>query len=156
MTPRQAYPLLLAHACGGAPVRGRTRFQKMIFLMREDLKDDARVPNLGFAPFDYGPYSKTLQRDIDALTSDRLIDEEMSDSDHTARTVYTYTITKAGTEIASKLLSDPRFKKYGFRDAYERLEEIKGEFKDISLPDLLKHVYAKYPEYASLSKYEMW
>lgn len=128
----------------------------MIFIMREDLKDDTHVPNLGFAPFDYGPYSKTLQRDIDALTSDGLIDEERSDSDRTARTVYTYTITKAGMGVASKLLSDTRFEEYGFRDAYEKLEEIKGEFNDTSLPDLLKHVYAKYPEYAALSKYEMW
>ena len=156
MTPRQAYPLLLAHACGGAPVRGRTRFQKMIFLMREDLKDDARVPNLGFAPFDYGPYSKTLQRDIDTLTSGGLIGEDRSDSDRTAGTVYTYTITEAGSERAGRLLSDPGCESYGFRDAYEKLEEIKDRFNDVSLPDLLKHVYAKYPEYAALSKYEVW
>lgn len=156
MTPRQVYPLLLAHACGGAPVRGRTRFQKMIFLMRERLKDDKRVPSLGFAPFDYGPYSKTLQRDIDALTSDGLICEDRSDSDRPARTVYTYAITEAGRGTADKLLSDPRYEVYGFNNAYDKLEEIKAEFNDTALPDLLRHVYARYPEYAALSKYEVW
>ena len=146
----------MVHACGGAPVRGRTRFQKMIFLMREQLKDDARVPNLGFAPFDYGPYSKTLQQDIDALTSDNLIREDMPSPDQTARAMYTYTITKEGKGRVGRLLADPRYKRYGFKEAYDKLEEIKAEFNDTDLPGLLRHVYAKYPEYAALSKYKPW
>lgn len=146
----------MAHARGGAPVRGRTRFQKMIFLMREELKGDGRVPDLGFAPFDYGPYSRALQLDIDSLASDGLIGEDRPDPNRTARAVYTYAITDAGREMAGRLLSDPRHRKYGFREAYGKLEEIKREFNDAGLADLLRHVYAKYPEYAALSRYKPW
>ena len=64
MILRQAYPLLLAHACGMDPIRGRTRFQKMMFLLHEEMEKEGAGGRMGlrFVPHYYGPYSGMLQR----------------------------------------------------------------------------------------------
>lgn len=159
----------MAYACDSEEIHGRTRFQKMIFLMEHDMRRRRRrkgggkaeeggmpMPNLGFVPFDYGPYSKTLQQDVDTLVEEGRLSEERGDPSSGGRVMYTYAITREGKRIAKMLVSDPRYAEFRFGEAYEELEKIKEKFNGMGLPDLLKHVYGAYPEYASLSKYDLW
>ena len=156
----------MAYACDSREIHGRTRFQKMIFLMEQGMRRKGAggkaeeggepMPNLGFVPFDYGPYSKTLQQDVDTLVEGRLLSEERGDPSSGGRVMYTYAITREGKRIAEMLVSDPRYAEFRFGEAYEELEEIKKKFNGMGLPGLLKHVYGAYPEYASLSKYDLW
>ena len=163
MLHRQVYPLLLAHACDSAPIRGRTRFQKMIFMMEQSLKKkgaegrrgEVAMPDLGFVPFEYGPYSKTLQQDVDELVNANLV-HERDGRNQAGKVLYTYTITRNGGRIARKLVADAQYRPYRFGDAHTELERIKSRFNDMDLPDLLRHVYESYPYYASRSKYEIW
>lgn len=157
----------MAYACDSEEIHGRTRFQKMIFLMEQGMKrrkgaggkaegEGRPMPNLGFVPFDYGPYSKTLQQDVDTLVEERRLSEERGDPSSGGRVMYTYAITRKGKRIAKMLVSDPMYAEFRFGEAYEELEKIKKKFNGMGLPDLLKHVYGAYPEYASLSKYDLW
>lgn len=164
MLHRQVYPLLLAHACDAEEIRGRTRFQKMVFLMEQKIKSEGGggaaggtpMPSLGFVPFDYGPYSKTLQLDVDMLVRENLLKEEKTPPNSEGKVMYTYTITEEGKRVAKRLVSDPKYKKYRFKEAHAELDKIKKEFNNMGLPVLLRRVYGDYPDYASLSKYELW
>ena len=153
---RQAYPLLLAHANGSQPILGRTRFQKMIFLMQEKLAANGAKPavGLGFVPYDYGPYSKALQQDIDGLIGEGLLESDQIRSPDTGKIMYKYTITGPGEAMADVLMTEPGYREYDFLGAYKTLEGIKEEINGMELGDLLRKVYAEYPEYATYSKYE--
>ena len=71
----------MVHA-GGKAVRGRTRFQKMMFLLREEMERMGRDDSveLGFVPHHYGPYSRQLQDDIEALIGEGMIEERPEES----------------------------------------------------------------------------
>jgi uncharacterized protein YwgA len=67
---RDAHKLLLLLKHHG-PIRGRTRFQKLVFLLQEKYHIDF---GYNFIPYYYGPYSRKLQMEIDWLAAHRLIE----------------------------------------------------------------------------------
>lgn len=153
---RQAYPLLLAYANESQPIMGRTRFQKMIFLMEKELAAHGARPvaKLGFIPYDYGPYSKALQQDIDGLIDEQLVKDDEIKSPDTGKIMYKYTITGTGSTMADLLMTEPEYKACGFHDAYRILGGIKERINGMDIGDVLRRVYAEHPEYAMYSKYE--
>jgi len=84
--------LIVLHYCG--EIWGRTRFQKIIFLLQErfEIKFSYR-----FIPYHYGPYSKDLQFDIDLLHFAGAIQVELRDG-----TPYMYSLAQKGIELAQK------------------------------------------------------
>lgn len=153
---RQAYPLLLAYANESQPIMGRTRFQKMIFLMEKELvvRGAKPVAKLGFIPYDYGPYSKALQQDIDGLIDERLVMDDEIKSPDTGKIMYKYTITGTGSTLADLLITEQEFEEYNFLEAYRILGGIKEKINGMEIGDVLRKVYAEHPEYAMYSKYE--
>lgn len=154
MLVRQAYSLWMVHA-GGEPVRGRTRFQKMMFLLREEMGKMGKGGSveLGFVPHHYGPYSRHLQDDIEALIGEGLI-EEKGEPGQSGQYMYRYRTTRKGERMARALL-DPRYEECGLdREAYEAVCRIKKRVNGMEIRDLLEEVYAAHPEYAQYSKYE--
>ena len=66
LTPRQRIMLgALATARGGkfAPVQ----IQKLFFLIDENLADRIGGPYFAFEPYDYGPFDKSVYRELEAL-----------------------------------------------------------------------------------------
>lgn len=157
MIARQAYALLMAHANGKEPVRGRTRFQKMMFLLWKGMEGEGGgggLSGLGFAPHHYGPYSRQLQDDIEGLIGEGMIGEEVVESP-AGQYAYRYRVTERGAATAEALLGDPRYEKYGFGGrAYEAICGIKKRVNGMGIRDLLEEVYAEHPEYAQYSRYE--
>ena len=155
MLVRQAYSLWMVHANGGEAVRGKTRFQKMMFLAREEMKrteEGARI-ELGFVPHHYGPYSRQLQDDIEWLISEDMVEERREES-QAGQYMYKYAITGKGDRVAKALL-DPRYEEYGLGgEAYETIRRIKARVNAMEIRDLLEEVYAEHPEYAQYSRYE--
>ena len=154
MLVRQAYSLWMVHA-GGKAVRGRTRFQKMMFLLREEMVKMGKGGSveLGFVPHHYGPYSRHLQDDIEALIGEGMIEERPEES-QAGQYMYRYRTTRKGDNTARALL-DPRYEEYGLdREAYEAVCRIKKRVNGMEIRDLLEEVYAAHPEYAQYSKYE--
>ena len=156
MIVRQAYALLMVHANGEEPVRGRTRLQKMMFLLWKSMggKGMNGCAGLGFVPHHYGPYSRQLQDDIEGLIAEGLIEEE-KEASPAGQYMYRYRATGAGARMAAALVEDPKYKEYGFGGAaYEEIRGIKSKVNNMEIRDLLEEVYSKHPEYAQYSKYE--
>ncbi|MFC7229982.1 PadR family transcriptional regulator (plasmid) [Salinirubellus salinus] len=146
---RKLLPMALLHACGGDQIEGRTRLQKLVFLMEQELDEEAKtalnLPDYNFIPYDYGPFSKALYDDLDSLEEDGLIrveEEDMADG----KVKYTYQLTDDG-----KSWVDQRLPQDAPNSVRERAEALKSEFNGVLLSDLIDTVYAEYPKYAENS-----
>lgn len=141
----------MTYAMNKEPVEGRTRMQKMLFLLQQEYKlCDFQYK---YHAYDYGPYSSTLQSDLDQLIEEGLLDEEGEEFQN-GKYKYRYLITKKGIRLVESALSDPKNKKLQLKQIYRSAEKIK-EFANLSsLDNLLKYVYSKHPEYAKFSIFE--
>lgn len=111
--------------------------------------------NLGFnfIPYDYGPYSKVLQFDINELIERILLEEEPRMNLY-GKYMYRYRITEKGKMLVDRLLTEPAYHKYSFSTVLNLLEDIKIHINGMELEALLHEIYTDYPEYARLSKYK--
>ena len=152
MLVRTTLPLLLTFANDGEPIEGRTRFQKMIFLLLERAKFFTN--RYEFVPHDYGPYSRELQSDIDYLIREGHVTEERKTREE-GKIKYVYSITKDGTSFVNHIISNEKLNnEFQFSNILELTNEVKNDlnYKDLSL--LLSKIYDEYPEYAKYSKFQ--
>jgi uncharacterized protein YwgA len=112
----------------------RIRIMKGIFLLS---KDAVRPPELNyrFVPYDYGPFTPEIYRDIDALLADGFIEPDTYDR--------AYRVTDAGRVRLDHASFDT--------SAAARLDELRAEVTDLSFRELLRKVYQEHPESASRS-----
>jgi uncharacterized protein len=97
-----------------------------------------------FVPYNYGPMSREVYRDLDELVDDGLL-EATPVSGHTWQR---YRVTSAGRDHAQQLLDEGDA---AALDAARRLHAIKQSIVDMSFARLLNDVYDRYPEYAARS-----
>ncbi|QLG28181.1 helix-turn-helix transcriptional regulator [Halorarum halophilum] len=146
---RKLLPLALLGACEGDEIEGRTRLQKLVFLMEQELEEESKSsldsPDYGFIAYDYGPFSKELYDDLDSLEDADLIDVEEEDITD-GKVKYTYRLTEEGRSWARHLIDNE-----GATGVYSLAEDLKEEYNDMLLSDLINKVYAEYPEYAKNS-----
>lgn len=146
---RKLLPLALMYAEEGETVEGRTRLQKMVFLLEKALEQHHRSPIDGpqynFIPYDYGPFSKTLYDDLDYLCDEGLVEDSEEKLDN-GQVKYEYEITDEGRDfVKSQLLSADG------EVIVELADDIRQEFNHVLLSNLIDYVYSEYPEYAENS-----
>ncbi|WP_336358500.1 hypothetical protein [Haloarcula sp. CGMCC 1.6347] len=139
-------PLALLDASEGS-LNGKTRLQKLAFLLDEQELGD-QFDAYSFKKYDYGPFSKRLLEDIEALERKGLVDISKS------RTMggnqrYDYELTDTGSEVIEQLLGVDDVEK-----VFNAAENTVNKYKDMSLRDLIEHVYDEYPEYQENSVYQ--
>lgn len=151
MPRRQLLPLALAYADNQEPVHGRTRLQKMVFLMQQELEDEGfdltGRNQYQFMAYDYGPFSKTLYDDIDRLKDQHLIHENEEEFDGD-KVIYEYKIEQDGIQSLEERLTDDQV-----QQLVEKAQEIKEQFNEMPLQKLIDKVYSQYPNYAKNSQF---
>lgn len=155
MLRRQLLPLALMYAHDRDPIEGRTRLQKMIFLLQKKFEEeDGGLPisdKYSFTPYDYGPFSQPLYTDLDELREADLdgnqLVVERSDTFDRGKVKYQYELTPAGTAFIEDELADDA----KFQQILRKAEEIKEEYNNLSLNEVIDRVYSEYPEYAENS-----
>jgi uncharacterized protein YwgA len=152
-------------------VSGRTRLQKLLFLLTQHLQADVQAR---FEAFHYGPFEENLNADIEFLTAEGLVEGpgslaeiELGDGDRGARLVEwvrartgpanelveSYRLTKRGMDWVQRFLADPTVGREEPRARlFEESARLKERFGRVSLDALIDHVYDEYPEYAENSK----
>jgi uncharacterized protein YwgA len=146
---RKILPLALMYAEDGEIIEGRTRLQKMVFLLEKELEELEKSPidssDYDFIPYDYGPFSKKLYDDLDYLSKKGLIDdieEEMDDG----QVKYNYKITSKGEEFVESQLNSSD------SELIRKLaEQMKRNYNSRPISSLIDYVYSEYPEYAENS-----
>lgn len=140
MLDRELLTMLLLYAMDRKPIYGRTRMQKLLFLVDRETK----AALYRFYPFEYGPFSFDLNDDIRDLTYWGYLNEEPEKFKDKIR--YKYTLTEKGEKEIKKILRSSEYKH--LHKFYKKIEEIKARYYDYPLPELLREVCCKYPEYA--------
>jgi uncharacterized protein len=143
---------------------GITRLEKLLFLVEKETDISNEIDEtFPFEPYHYGPYSKEVYQAVDLLTALQLLDErridasssldvseefealdefDISDDRYIERQLL---LTSDGRDVANVLSRQlsPKGK--------SELTRIKDSYGGMSLRQLLRYVYASYPEYASKS-----
>lgn len=146
MIDRELLPVALLQANGGEEIDGRTRMQKLVFLIQEEFEDaDQQLPGTyTYVPYDYGPFARGLYDDLDRLKKEGVIEEKKTEmADGTIK--YEYELSDQADNYLSQL---PKKK---LQRTLELAEQIKSKFNNTRLPELLDYVYSEYPEYAANS-----
>lgn len=131
--------LALAKSPGGelSPVQ----VQKAMFLFGQGAGDSAGADYYAFQPYDYGPFDAAIYADLRRMTSLGHVRGEWNPD----RRWKTWAITETGREAALVLAGD----------ADARLADYLGRIvtwvRRKSFSDLLRSVYAAYPEFAANS-----
>lgn len=135
--------LLLLIAFKGPPSGlDPVRLQKGMFLFAME----GGVPpseQYDFEPYNYGPMSRELYRDLDDLAADGLL-RAVEVSGHSWQR---YLSTPEGNERARALLDEDEAP----LDSAQKLYEIKRSIVDKNFAKLLNDVYDRYPTFASRS-----
>lgn len=146
---RKILPLALMYAEDGDIIEGRTRLQKMVFLLEKEVEQIEETPidssRYDFIPYDYGPFSKKLYDDLDYLSAEGLIDdfeEKMNDG----QVKYNYELTSDGEEFVESQLNSSESELI-----IELAEEMKTRYNNVPLSALIDYVYSEYPKYAENS-----
>lgn len=129
-------------------VKGSTRLEKLLFLLKEDLRVTG-APFYSFKSYLFGPFSKEVMEDAKAMRNMKLVDitsetieapSELSDALFIRKN---YKLTSEGEKQAERyydeLAEDRRV-----RDAIHKIRE----YNSMPLSDLLSYVYKKFPKYS--------
>lgn len=134
--------LLLFAAYEGAPDGlDPIRFQKGLFLFAQR----AHVPERSkyvFKPYDYGPMSPSIYRDLDRLVDEGLLERVSVPGKQWSR----YKPSRVTFHEGQKLLKQAEDEK--LLEAARELFEIKKDVSRMGFNELLERVYDDYPEFA--------
>lgn len=147
ITKKQLIPLALLEACGHH-VEGKTRLQKLAFLVDELELGNEELDAYHFRKYDYGPFSKELLQDTEELEEKGLV--EIS----TTRTLggnkrYDYELTEKGKSVVDQLYNDDLGEKVS-----DAADTVCDKYGDLPLRTLVEKVYEQFPEYKENSVYQ--
>lgn len=137
MLTRQNW-LLLALWKSPDGVMSPVQIQKALFLFGQEVDDSVGTGLYSFQPCDYGPFDAAIHADLRRMMGEGYIRGQWSPG----RSWKSYAITETGRQAAFALE----------RDADTRHTEFLGRIvewvRGRSFSDLLRSVYAAYPEFA--------
>jgi len=139
-------PLALLRASGGG-IQGKTRLQKLAFLLDEEELGD-QFDAYQFRKYDYGPFSKELLEDVESLEKKGLVEIRKSRTlGGNAR--YDYRLTEDGEAVVKDL-----FDRDETSPILDDAKSTLSNYGDMPLRELIERVYQKYPEYKENSVYQ--
>jgi uncharacterized protein len=117
------------------------QLQKALFLIGQKMPDAVKPDFYEFVPHNFGPFSKDIYGDVEALNDEGLIDEITK----TGQNWPEYRISQTGTQRAEEL------RKNVSPDTYNYLDKLVKWVEEQSFQDLLHAVYSAYPDFAKNS-----
>ena len=127
---------VLVIAAAGSTGLTPVQLMKSVFLISKTGLSDLPSNFYPFFAYNYGPFHPDVYRDVEMLVSEGLVYEDRP----AERSWSKYVITTTGTEYAHDLKRriSPEFSKY--------LDEVVAWVKSLTFNQLLRAIYAKYPE----------
>lgn len=134
--------LELIRASGGE-IYGRTRMQKLMFLAQEE--GGLREKQFRYIGWDYGPFSRDLQVCINTLVNLELLVEGTHPT-KSGESAYRYVLTDGGRALLEQAPWNPVETESG------QIARLVREWGSRNLDELIRHVYARNPEFTERSK----
>ena len=117
-------------------VYGRTFFQKFFFLIEKEVLPEL---NLGYVPYHYGPFSRTLDKILRMLQKENFVTEDVC-FNGTRVVQRTFTLTSLGQEHAKLSLQKIDLQ------VFRKITQYVNEFKTATPSQILKYFYEEYPK----------
>lgn len=135
---KQRQRWILLHLFLFEGVKGRTRFEKLLYLQKEELRF-VKGNFYSFRWLHYGPYSEELMHDLDELRDGNLISVEVKEVDVKSNVahLFIYRLTSKGKELIPSILTELPV------GTLEKLEKLKP-FQEMPLEKLMEYVYKKF------------
>lgn len=140
MFDKYLVPLYMLY-CMNGELNGRTRFQKLVFLTKEKLKEGNHDIDIQFSRLFYGPFSRDLRDSLKTHIKEGTVSEWVEDSSYGL--VYIYQLTDDGRNIVADSLRRGLIP----QEVKRKIEEVAHEFGDKPLDELIALVYREYPQY---------
>lgn len=168
--------LYLLYANGMQPVTGRTRLQKVLFLLEKEQKLASHLKStFDFEPWKFGPYSAELLRDIEFLENVGLLKSKsvglLGEPERKEQDLASLDYIDDASEYSPEQLyvqEEFCLTEHGLKFVQERIEPrlsskiktaiatTKKKYGRLSLSSLLRYVYIKYPRYAAKSELKQY
>jgi uncharacterized protein YwgA len=138
--------LLLLNAPGlsgveNEPIKGRTKLQKLLFLIQKSIPKNSLLVSYPFRPFKYGPFCKEVYDDLQFLKEEGLIKEEKEYLKE--KGIYVkFKLTEKGQQKARELANTPE----GI-ELVKVVTDIKKKFNHMTVADLVEFTHEQYPGY---------
>jgi len=130
-------PLVLASMLG--EIRGRTRFQKLMFFIQKKAKSEGMANvSFDFKLYLYGPFSVSLNHTIDDLVAHQYLTETLEETPN-GYVMHVYAMTKKG----KSLLNMAKNKGLITLQLSQIIEEIAEKYGELPLPLLVEEAYAQ-------------
>ena len=142
MFDKYLVPLYMLYFMHGE-LRGRTRFQKLVFLTKEKLKEEDRDIGLQFSRLFYGPFSRDLRDSLKTHIKEGTVEESVYESSYGL--VYIYKLTDEGRDLVENSLRRGLIP----QEVKKKIEQVAREYGDKPLDELIATVYRDYPQYDS-------
>jgi len=124
-------------------LKGRTRLQKILFLIQDKL---ATVLDYEFKKGYYGPYSYKLRSIVDELVALGFLDE-IVETTASGNDMVCYQITDSGQALLTHWLGQNILP----QTARRRIDDIYDKYGTLPLPLLVRRIYKEYPEWTEKS-----
>jgi len=122
-------------------IRGKTRLQKLLFLVQNELKRRGYKAKYAFRPYLYGPYSRELYTDIEWLRMNKLI--EVKTALHEKMGLLTdFVITEKGR---NRLVDGKETQIY--RNIDSIVEDVVMRYNKMSVTQLVDFVHKRFANY---------
>lgn len=138
---RKHWTLLAVAAAGGERV-SPVQLQKVLFLLGREMPDAVRSGYYEFRPYNYGPFDSAVYADAQILADEGLININRPyrwDE---------YSVTPKGVAVAQRLRDDAS------PGAVVYLEKVVHWALSLSFQDLVRAIYARYPDTRAKSIFE--
>lgn len=144
MAQQHLLPLALLYTDRSREIDGATKFQKLVFLAQEET-------NLG-SPFEYesekyGPFSAELAATLSELERRGLIEKDVR-TNRSGKDKHHFRLTDEGQSVVRRLKDESD----AFDDVLDAAHELKQDYNNMSLDQILKYVYSNYPGYTGESR----
>lgn len=137
MLDRTSWVVLFLGLPGGRYESDQIRIMKGLFLWSQEGPESSRHL-FAFRPYDFGPFDTSIYQDLDSLVATGIVSiEEIAGSSRRL-----FRLTPSGVRQFDLLKTE------ALTGEIEQLQDIKLRVTSMGFADLLKHVYAKYPEFA--------
>jgi uncharacterized protein YwgA len=140
MFDKYLVPLYMLYSMHGE-LKGRTRFQKLVFLTKEKLREENHDIDIQFNRLFYGPFSRDLRDSVKTHIREGTVLEWVEESSYGL--VYIYEITDNGRNLVVDSLRRGLIP----QEVKKKIEEVASEFGDKPLDELIAIVYRNYPQY---------
>lgn len=131
-------PLILADTLH--LVDGKTRFQKLMFLVQREAEENG-IEGLGFnyEIYLHGPFSRQLNSVIDDLVNEGYLEEKTTETP-SGYTKYIYTLTSRGR----RLMKEAKTKKLLSPQMLKSIRNVLDEYGDLPLSQLVDEAYKQF------------